>query len=176
MKPSWAKRRTIFNHDWLQNYFVISLSRFLNLLRNITEDPEYERTFVSVVLTTWETERENARSLIDDFERDMSPQQLFQVLPLSRCDQETQRWLPSLIHSLWLSRNKISELVEAGNTAYNQADESYELLRETLDRGCSDTQSVESLRPFCQEFTDFRERCQHLAKVLSSFPREVKVV
>jgi hypothetical protein len=176
MKPSWGRRRTTFNHDWLQNYFVISLSRFLNLLRNVTEDPEYERTFVPTVLTTWEAERENAKALIEDFEREMSPRQLFQLPPLSRCSEETQRWLPDLIESLWLSRNKISELVATADCAYNQADASYERLRQTLELRRADTQSADSLRPFFHEFAEFRERCQDLARALSNFPREVKVV
>jgi 3-deoxy-D-arabino-heptulosonate 7-phosphate (DAHP) synthase class II len=167
----WNRRRADFNHDWLQNFYLVRLSRLLQLLDGATEDPEIERTFVTDILATWETERVEASGIIASFEELMSPSLLFEEEPLCRCDDETKRWLSTLTHSLWLSRFKIRAIVEKAAAAYTSANDAYENLQRSLV-SCSNSISASALRHFRREFGEFRDRCDALSEILSLFPRD----
>jgi hypothetical protein len=167
----WNKRRADFNHDWLQNYFLVRFSRLLQLLDGATDDPEIERTFVTEILPSWEREGVEASAIIASFEAQMTPSLLFEEEPLCRCDDETKRWLSTLTHSLWLSRFKIRAIVEKAAAAYTSANEAYENLQRSL-LSCSNSISAIALRHFRREFGEFRDRCDALSEMLSLFPRD----
>jgi hypothetical protein len=175
MGTSWNKRRAEFNHDWLQNFFLLRLSRFLQLIDDLTDDPELERSFVSATLPTWESERDKASITITTFEQEMTPKRLFQNEPLSRCDQQTKAWLPDLIHSLWLRRQRIRDLVEEATVRYHDADNAYTSLQKSLTE-CADICSARALRNHRQPFSEFWDRCNALSEALSRLPRGTKLV
>src|ERR1051326_4473635 len=89
---SWQKRRSSFNHDWLKNQFMPALAKWLNLLDNKIEDPDFERAFIASVLPKWEQHREEALRLPRDFEQEMSPRRLFECHPLAHHNVHTKQW------------------------------------------------------------------------------------
>lgn len=173
MTPTWQKRRSAFNHDWLKNQFMPALAKFQNLLDDRIEDVAFERSFVSSVLSQWESHREEAFALPRDFEREMSPRRLFDHPPLSRCDEQTKQWLRSLVHHLWLTRYPARQWVADATACAEEADAAYNRLQEAVG-GCADIQSASALRPFREQFAEFRKRCLNLGVAIGNFLSEVR--
>lgn len=173
--PAWQKHRSAFNHDWLKNQFMPALSKFLNILDGKIEDPDFERSFITSTLTKWELHREEALFIAKGFEDGMSPKHLFNYLPLSRCSTQTRQWLGELLHALWLTRYPIKSWIAETHQAVEDTDTSYRLLMKEL-KGDLDSQSAQALKPYNELFIRFREQCQHLARTMEKFPREVKVM
>ncbi len=46
-----------FNHNWLKNRYLPALYRFLNLLRDEIEDPEFGTLFLTTHFRAWEHDR-----------------------------------------------------------------------------------------------------------------------
>jgi hypothetical protein len=172
---SWQKRRNAFNHDWLKNQFMPALAKFINLLGDRIEDHDFEVSFITQILPSWDSNWREALLLAQDFERGMSPRQMFDYLPLARCAEENKRWLHSLAHSLWLVRYPVREWVADTTIAAEEANSAYNRLQVALKK-CDNIRSAEAIRPFREQFSDFRSRCQELATALSKFPNDVKVV
>ncbi len=175
MTLAWQKRRNAFNHDWLKPKLIPALANFLNILDDNLEDVESERSFASSVLPQWESHREEAFALPRDFESEMSPQCLFDLPPLSRCDEHTKQWLRSLMHSLWLTRYPVRQWVADVVACAEEVDATYNQLQEALHE-CADIQSASALKPFRKQFAEFRKRCQELGEAIAKFPREVRVI
>lgn len=173
MKPCWQKRRSEFNHDWLKNRFMSALASWINLLDDRIEDAALEDSFVTFTLSEWEFHRQEAVALPGDFEREMSPSSLFDLQPLSQCDNNTKQWLGELAHYLWLTRNPVDEWVANATERAKDVDAVYTRLQAAL-KDCTDVRSAEALRPLRNRFVEFRERCQELARAIEKFPSEVK--
>jgi hypothetical protein len=165
MKTPWLKRRSALSHDWLKNQYMSALGKFLNLLDDEIEDPEFERLFVPGTLPEWESRVTEVVVLIADFERCMSPRALLDVPPLSACGEDVRRWLGQLVHGLWLGRCAVRESVASALDAAAAADAAYRRLRRALPAGAS-CESAEELRPLRTQFADFRKRCQLLGAAL----------
>ncbi len=172
---TWPKRRSAFSHDWLKNQYMSALAKFLNLLDDMIEDPEFERAFLPFILPQWESHSSEVAAVIKDFESCMSPQALFLSLPLSDCDDQTRRWLGDLVHSLWLTRDSIVEKVSAASIAAGDVEEAYSTLQHNL-RDFTATAPAEDLRPLRDYFATFRERCQLLAAALEQLPNRIGVI
>lgn len=172
---SWQKRRGEFNHDWLKNTYAIALGKWLNILEGRVEDPELEAAFVSAVLPTWEARYPEALRLVEDFEHEASPRVLFNVPPLRRCSEETKRWLPDLVHALWLERHRVKELREDANAAAAAAQASYARLTQAL-AACEDRHRGHALAQYRSLFAEFRDRCQELGEAMEQFPGRILVV
>jgi len=171
---AWQLRRSEFNHRWLKNEYMPALARLLNVLEGHIEDSEFQQTFVEDVLPRWKTHYPEVLSLIHDCENDMSPRRLFEHPPLSRWPRE-HRWLPEIVHVLWLSKYQVADKVSDSLAAANQANELYVNLREALEcdpRG----ESVSRLEALRDRFADFRDKCQELAKSIERFPNKIFVI
>jgi hypothetical protein len=174
MAPCWQTRRSTFNHDWLKNRFIPALARFMNLLDDLVEDSEFERSFTTRILLEWEEHRSEALSLCLDFEREMSPRVLLDSPPLSYCDDETRQWLGNVIHALWLARYPVRDWIAEASASVSEADAAYDLLHSELIKFMY-TQSVCTLYPLRQLFADFLRKCRKLANSIERFPSEVMV-
>jgi len=172
--PCWQKRRSVFNHDWLKNQYMVALAKYLNLLEGKIEDRDFEGSFVQSVLPEWELHSREATALAKDFEREMSPRVMFDRYPLSLCDEHTKQWLGNLLHVLWLTRYPVRCWVADAAECAAEAEIAYSQLQESL-RSCQDIRSSDALRGYRDKFIDFRARCQDLAKALEKFPSEVRV-
>jgi len=171
----WQSRRREFNHDWLKNRFIVALNSWLRLLDGAIEDSILEKSFLSDVLPQWEAQRGEVGELIRDFEKEMSPMQLFSEPPLSRCDPHTKQWLGELVHRLWLIRVCAKELTSTAERSVSAMDTAYaELSQIVRTRPTGDL--VSSMKPHRRLFERFRDACQNLGETVSEFPHEIKVV
>lgn len=171
----WQKLRGRFNHDWLKNQYMPALAKYLNILDDRVEDEEFERSFVSEILPEWEHHRAEALMLARDFEGALSPRCLFEMPPLSRCDETTRQWLGDLAHALWLRRYPVEQWVSAAIAAIESADHAYRRLRELLQESQEDDDAAQATRAHHEQFVEFRALCQNLANAVSRFPSEIKV-
>jgi hypothetical protein len=174
MVSEWQRRRAVFNHDWLKNQYMPALAKFLNLLNDQIEDPQFEQTFVMDVLPKWEGHYDQAKQLPQDFEQEMSPRRFVERVDFGSSDYDGRR-LADLMHHLWLARYPIQEWVEQAKEQVRKTDRAYRELQESLAE-CDDVRSAEALRPFREEFAAFRDQCQELATTIEQFPSEIKVV
>jgi len=170
----WSRRRGAFNHDWLKNQYLTALQKWMNLLDDKVEDPEFESRFVDSVLSAWEDRLLEAKSLIADFEAEMSPKSLFRHPPLSGCDDETKGWLPDITHTLWLARYPVAEWVASADAALCAAEASYRRLLDAINAR-EGPRSAENLRSCRADFADFLDKCRCLGQSISTFPNDVKV-
>jgi hypothetical protein len=169
----WQNRRARFNHDWLKNQYLLALRNFLNLLDDLIENDELERTFVAKVLPQWEERREEVRHLIADFETEMSPRTLLAQPPLVNCDRTTRQWLGAVVHSLWLAQYPVKSLVDEVAKSVDETDAVYTRLKDALGE-VENTRSAEALRPLRPHFAEFYQACQSLARAIGKLPSEVK--
>lgn len=175
MSTQWQKRRSEFNHDWLKNRYLIALGAWLNLLDGELQDDSLERSFVSQVFPQWEQGAREALEIAEVFELEMSPRCLFGQLPLARCDEETRTWLGQLVHTIWMMRYKVPELVAEIITQVKRVDAVYNQLQVALQI-CADRTSAAELRPLRPQFAEFRLRCLHLARAIEKLPSEIKLI
>jgi hypothetical protein len=171
----WQRRRSEFNHDWLKNRFIPALSRLLNLLDRRIDDPALEVSFATNVLLEWDAHRNEAFTLPNDFEVEMTPRILFEQPPLSYCDEEKKQWLGDLADLLWKSRYPVSDWVQNALQAAISTDDACNRLRAALERN-HEIRSVESLQPLRPLFAEFEKACRNLAKAIEPFLREVRIV
>lgn len=173
MTSSWQKRRSVFNHDWLKNQYLPALAKLLNLIDSEVEDPEFARVFVRLILPQWEPRSEEVLSIIRDYERFMSPMLLIDSSRLSGCDAYTKRWLRNFVHSLWLKKNSITDIMNSAAARVEQVDTTYRQLKSSL-RHCN-VESGNDLQPLRESFAKFREQCQSLATAMERFPNGIKL-
>lgn len=174
MISAWQKQRSRFNHDWLKNQFLPALARWLNLLDDLIEDPEFERSFVPTVLPQWESQRVEAQRLANRFEEEMSPACLLDQPPLARFGEHDRAWLKRLVHNLWLQRYAVPAQVNHALAVIRDADAICVAIQQRL---CSSAEPPTAARERTHlvQWREFRERCQNLAKAVEAFPNQVKV-
>ena len=178
----WQSRRSQFNHDWLKNQYLTALDNFLNILdQRIEGDDESEADFIARVLPTWQHKSVEVRSLIEGFEREMSPVTFFDLLPLVNFDAETREWLGDLTHELWLIRYAVRrQLVAQASLSVENADAAYESLCRALskyknsDKRAPSYNAVE-IRLFRPLFGKFRQACFNVAQAIEQFPSEILI-
>ena len=174
MIPSWQKRRSAFNHDWLARKYIGRIASFLNILAGEVSDPDLEAQFIQDMLPQWEQRRNEAYRLPTDFLEDMSPQQLFQQEPLCQCDVETMAWLPDLINQLWQARYTVDDYMEQVRSAVAEADTSYRDIQQALSNlPDKTTKTLQNLRP---KFEAFHKHCKALNAAISALPHEIRVI
>ena len=175
MATEWQQRRSGFNHDWLKNRFLTSLSSFLNILQGKVEDSELEDRFLKEILPQWPGRIQEASDIVELFEYEMSPKILFQYSPLSQCCPETTCWLPDLVHSRWFQRYRPDRLCQDSREAIKRAIEAYHCVREITEQ-VDHTPSTESLRQHKIFFSEFRSACLDVSNALSCFPSRIEIV
>jgi len=175
MHPDWQHRRSAFNHDWLKNRFLTAVASFMNILDDLVEDEETEERFVGEILPQWVDRAQEASGLVADFEPEMSPKVLFRQPPLSRCGPAAMSWLPDVVHLLWRRRIDADGLCAGARESLAAANAAYETLRDDVAE-CADCSSAEALRPYREQFAEFRMRCEEVSRAISRFPSRIQVV
>ena len=135
MLNEWQKRRSEFNHDWLNNRFLNRLNGFLVRLQEAKPDAERLARFLSEDLPEWKQHEPEARWLVESVEQEMSPRRFFDGPLLNRCDEDTKRWLPNAVHEIWLARYTVRRLQNQTRALISQADERYQRLQKALRYG-----------------------------------------
>jgi hypothetical protein len=174
MSPSWQEKRIQLNHDWFSRY-IVSLNKWLGLMNQDLKDFSFETRFIEDVFVQWSDNEQEVLTLIGDFEKEMSPRSLFYLPPLSRCDENTKSWLTIMVHELWCCRYPVKEWV---NTAIKNAKtaKSFNDKIQIVLKTHPEFRLSEELRPWYEEFQNFRDACKVLSESISKFPREVKII
>jgi hypothetical protein len=174
MIPNWQRRRGAFNHDWLKNQYILAIDAWINLLKGEIADSEFEKRFMREIFVQWESGRKQAMTLVEDFEREMSPRRLLDLVPLARGDDATKAWLGELIHYLWWHRYAVETIVAETRWAIDRANLAYEGIREFVNAACN-IEAAESFRPLESQFLEFRASCMGLANAIEDFPNEIRI-
>jgi hypothetical protein len=160
----------------MKNKYIQALRSWIRLLQN--DKIVYkmlEKTFIADTLPQWEDHVDEAFALARDFESEMSPVVLFKALPLSRCDQDTKQWLGELIHALWMVRYSVNMLIADAGRKAESAKQAYNTLQDAL-KTCTNTKSIEAIRPLKPLFDEFCRCCEALAGAIEKFPSEIKAI
>jgi len=167
----WQKKRDVLNHDVLGIEYLNGLRAFIERLRR--PDPNAFRIaeFIDEDFPMWEECQKEAEWLLNNFEKEMSPQVFLEYQPLSRCDDGTQEWLGGLIHQLWLTRYNPDDSVETCRKALHKADETYREIIAGIPE--STIHVVPSLVMLLDLFETFTKACANFSSELSKLPREV---
>lgn len=172
--PSWQRRRSDFNHDWLKNQYINRLGGFIERLKTEGADISRIVRFLKQDFPEWEKKRETARELIVSFDREMSPRVLFKQEPLNQCDTDTKRWLGDLMHALWMARYPVKKWRCEAEKALKLVDCQYSALKKVIDSlNQIDSERLASLLP---SLVAFKQACEKLSQTISQFPHEVLVV
>ena len=161
----WEIRRKDFNHDWLQNKFLNSLSAFIDRLQKSAPDLVRVSGFLEKGFPTWKSKQQEVQRIIESFEDCMSPQQLLNSAPLKRCNEETRKWLSNLLHGLWLSKCPVKEKSKEWQEALIEVNKLYEELAAKIDL----TEPI-NLHP---QFCELKVKYKILSKTLNNFPRYI---
>ena len=172
MLNEWQERRSEFNHDWLKNQFLNRLNAFLERLRSGSPDAEKLSRFVREDLPEWNAHEPEARWLIDSMEHELSPKRFFDQPPLSRCDPDTRKWLPTVVHELWLSRYPVRELREKAADSLARVNEQYARLSVVLKKSASASRS--GLVALEHEFSKLSRLCVELHDTFSAFDVKIR--
>lgn len=170
---AWEVRRSEFNHDWLKNKYLNSLSAFIKrCLKAKIVYPERLTEFVSLDMPQWAERLPQLKELVASFQSEMSPRTLFCQPPLNVVDDHTKQWLGRLAHGLWLSRCDIQTRTQRLLEAIDRVDRSYESLSNDVS---DDGARVEALMQHLTGFCEFRDALVQLSEAISDLPHRVMV-
>ena len=170
-QTNWQLRRSDFNHQWLKNRFLSALDAADQVISGRIRSKEYLQELIDEDLPEWQERREDLNALLEDFENEMSPRQLFDIEPLSECEPFTKNVLAELMHELWLARYPIRHWLIRAKEAASEVNKYYELLR-----GISPIDTTGKVRPeFASIFENFRTACRALSRAIEKFPDRILV-
>lgn len=171
MTNDWPKRRSDLNHGRLGNQFRTALGNAVNVLNGKVRWPGDRHGLMSECVNEWKAISTGASTLLEDFEREMSPKRCFEIPPLCNCDSETKSWLPQLIHELWLSRLPVKTWVTDAQSALRGADSACKEMNALLPQTTfTDRHAVETL---AARAVAFQEACDNLVERISKLPHTI---
>lgn len=172
MVLDWQRRRSEFNHDWLKNRYLNNLDGFIANLEMKKPDETRLMIFLDEDLHQWKTKEEEARLLMDSFEKEMSPTVLFETGILKRMDAESQEWIKPLTHHYWLENHNIKNKISNCEKCFLKVTAQYDKINSMLnEKG----RNIEYLKNLLPEFKAFRDACLAFSQSISKFPSKVLV-
>lgn len=103
----WERVRSTLSHDILKNEVIPAVSKLERILGGKVIDDEFLESFCETMCPAILSLCDDLRRLTECVEAKLSPKSYFTLAPLRGVDDETKRWLPALVHSLWLSRSEV---------------------------------------------------------------------
>lgn len=170
-QSDWQRRRSDFNHQWLKNRFFSALDTADHVIRGLLHGNEYLHELMEEDLPEWLQRRMELDALLDDFIVQMSPRQLFNLLPLADLDPATKHLFSEFIHELWLVRYPVSAWVEEAKAVGFEVNERYERLMKIPPLDAEGA----VLPEFIAAFWQFRSACRALSKAIERFPNRILV-
>jgi hypothetical protein len=171
MTLDWQLRRSQLNHHWLKNEFSRHLRAFITRLAAREPDPGRIAEFLKEDWPMFAANHGALLDLLSSAEDALSPRQLIDLPPLSRCPQQTRYWLGRLVHALWLARSPIREKVRNVRRALDASFRTYLELSAFI----SEPFDLDQLRSMYASFQAFEVEVQRVCICLSRLPREVQV-
>lgn len=174
MAPDWERRRTALNHAWLKNEFTRHLRAFVARLEAPTPDLARLEEFLAEDWPKWAANGPRLEGLLASAESALSPRQLFDWPPLSRCRPETKAWLSGIVHASWLARTSLRQRLARVSTSFADADRRYHALDARLSsiRTCD----VELLRSETSSLREFDAAVTRLSDRIRELPHGIQVV
>ena len=169
---AWQKQRSDFNHDWLQNNFIVMLSDWSKNIQKCKWRLCTHKSFEQEVAAEWEASDAQLIALLDTYEKCMSPRVVFEDGAYIR--NMAPRWrlfIGDVIHSLWMARHDVSAQIERVRYSYAAANQVYEALKGTYPSALAaqDTDNLTRL------FNEFKDCCLELRKELSPLQSSIRV-
>jgi len=168
----WQVRRSHINHQWLKNRLLSAMDSVANLFSGRLRGDGMVEDLFRHELAEWEERMPECKLLLDEFEFEMSPRILFQVMPLSDWEEPLKDTVGQLVHELWLARYPIRNLIDEATSKLEAANLSYQELKSQREQGGYGGGSNE-LR---QSFDTFREACRSLSRAIEKLPNRILVV
>lgn len=165
----WQRLRSSLNHDWLKNEYLKNLDGLIVQMGSSRSLDATMESQMRAYLSSWKRKHPEVEDLLNSAENRLSPRSLFESEPLIYCSPENKAWLAPLIHSLWLFRYGVREMVTEARQLLLEADQSHEHLEEAVMRHEPSGSITEPL----ETFTDIVKR---LSRLMSSFPDKVVTV
>jgi DNA repair exonuclease SbcCD ATPase subunit len=172
MVLDWQRRRSEFNHDWLKNRYLNNLDGFIANLEMKKPDVSRLMIFLDEDWNQWKPKEEEARRLMDSFEKEMSPLVLFESGILKRMNPESQKWIKPLTHQLWLNNHDIKNKISNCEEWFLKVTAQYDKINSMLDEK---KRNIEQLKNLLPEFKAFRETCRAFSQSISKLPSKVLV-
>ncbi|MFC1606842.1 hypothetical protein ACFL47_02635 [Candidatus Latescibacterota bacterium] len=172
ISQAWQKRRSDFNHDWLQNNFIVTLSDWN---RNIQKGKWHlisNQLFEQEIVDPWNTSDDQIPALLLDYTEYMSPRTF--LVDSDHIKNMTPGWqhiIGDMMHSLWLVRYdvlaRIKEVSDA-NTASNQA-------FDTLKSAFANALEKQDTELLLRLFDEFKGHCLALRQALSPLESSIRI-
>lgn len=172
MTSAWQTRRSRFNHDWLKNRFLPALGKYMNIQRELVEDPGFELDFVRQIMPQWPPRSQEAQGLLGTFATEMSPRIVLSEPVFRYLDEPTRQWLGPLIDELWLNRYPIREWEQRAQTALLRADRQYGAVLKIFEKNSF----YEEKQLLLDAAGLFFDSCQEVARAIEQFPSSILVV
>lgn len=137
----WEKRRAALSHDILKNEITPAVFKLCNILFGRVEDPDFDTAFATSTGPKIERLCAELEELAQNAEHALSPRQYCDQEPLLGVDEETRRWLPEVIHLLWIHRVDLSKQVQGLSVSAGRVRES--LARMNAGLGAPPSASLE---------------------------------
>jgi hypothetical protein len=165
----WSWRRQRFNHDWLKNQYLTSLTHLVSIGQGQVEDPVFVQHFVDRILPQWLGRKKEVLELAATFENQMSPRTLFCSEPLASNAGMQQPWVADLIEALWRVRTQPEQKLAALQSVVRGCDDAWEALRQATASPFEGNLDAEVPKQMYKAFAE-------LAQVLSEFPTVVSIL
>jgi hypothetical protein len=171
ISPQWQVDRGLLNHNWLQNGVLVALNHALNVASGKVRARDVKETLIQDI-HRWQERQAELTALLGRFEEEMSPNVLFEQIPLSRLSPETRNWLLPLAHHLWLLRTGAGDKIHAAMVAFREAAQAFRVVDSALI-DLNGTPTSDNLRLVSVLLQAFIERADNLAESISALPSRI---
>ncbi len=97
---TWGRSKSDFNHAWLKNRFIVSLSKARKVLEGAVKDDEIGDD-LEALFAEWPLRKAEAQKLLDDHLQAASPREQVTKILGTNLDSELTDWLAELAHRRW---------------------------------------------------------------------------
>ena len=168
--PTWQRRRSAINHNWLQNQYLVFLLALLEYSSHGFVEEVFEAEVVNQLIQ-WLHHRKDVETLIDTVD-EMSPREVIQT-EAGICIPDADRaWLGEVAHRCWSHRFGIQDLVDHAKAQIAAADEAYDALVAAIS---FDPSAVKHWEAVASMVRGLHGACFELSQAISRLPSHVEI-
>jgi hypothetical protein len=168
---AWQKRRSDFNHDWLQNKFIMTLADWSKSIDKERWIDCTQQSFEDEIVIAWNANYSQISLLMSDYRKSMSPRVLLENGTIKRMTPPWRNLLGEILHSLWMARCNVLARSRKVIDAYTTADKVYQSLNTEFPKALAakDKELLKSM------FDIFRGHCQVLRNTVTALESSIRV-